>query len=109
MQPLIKTLQMKTALFILLSLFTALASLAQQPRITWGEEFKMSRGSTDLDVIYTDKSGVYLQESHLALKSYFVIGATARGSATLVKLDKNLSEQYRNDFNKIWSLTTTLK
>ncbi|MGH2563626.1 MAG: hypothetical protein ACRDE5_03875, partial [Ginsengibacter sp.] len=57
-------------------------------------------GSTDLDVVYADKTGVYLQESHLALKSYFVIGASMRSSAALIKLDKNLTEQYRNDFNK---------
>ena len=34
------------------------------------------------------------------MKSYFVIGATARTSATLVKLDRDLTELYRNDFNK---------
>lgn len=74
--------------------------LAQKPKITWGEEFKLRKGSTDLEVIYADKEGVYLQEGHLALKTYFVIGASARSSASLVKLDKNLSEIYRNDFNK---------
>lgn len=90
---------MKSFAFVLVSLFTIVAT-AQQPRTTWGEEFRMARGSTDLDVIYADKTGVYLQESHNTLKGYFVIAATTRGSATLVKLDKNLSEQYRNDFNK---------
>ena len=60
----------------------------------------MKKGSTDLEVIYADKNAVYLQEGHLALKTYFVIGATARESGTLVKLDKNLVEIYRNDFNK---------
>jgi hypothetical protein len=77
-----------------------LNSFAQKPTVQWGEEFKMKKGSTDLEVIYSDNSGVYLEEGHLALKSYFVIGATARSSATLVKLDKNLSEIYRSDFNK---------
>lgn len=77
-----------------------IASFAQKPNIKWGDEFKLRKGSTDLEVIYSDKSGVYLQEGHLALKSYFVIGATARSSATLVKLDKNLAELYRSDFNK---------
>jgi hypothetical protein len=75
-------------------------SYSQKPKITWGEEFKLKKGSTDLDVIYADESGVYLQEGHLALKTYFVIGASARESATLIKLDKNLSERYRNDFNR---------
>jgi hypothetical protein len=78
----------------------SLSTFSQKPKITWGEEFKLRKGSTDLEVIYADKSGVYLQEGHLALKSYFIIGASARSSATLVKLDKNLVELYRNDFNK---------
>lgn len=76
------------------------AGFAQKPRITWGGEFKLRKGSTDLEVIHADKTGVYLQEGHLALKSYFVIGATARASATLVKLDKNLNEVYRSHFNQ---------
>ena len=75
-------------------------SFSQKPKINWGDEFKLHKGSTDLDVVYADKSGVYLQESHLALKSYFVIGASVRSSASLIKLDKNLTELYRNDFNK---------
>lgn len=77
-----------------------LVGFAQNPKLTWGDEFKLRKGSTDLEVIYADKSGVYLQEGHLALKSYFVIGGSVRSSATLVKLDKNLMELYRNDFNK---------
>ncbi len=85
---------------LLATVFISLSCMAQKPRITWGDEFKLHRGSTDLEVIHADNTGVYLQEGHLALKSYFVIGATLRTSATLIKLDKNLGEIYRNDFNK---------
>ena len=84
----------------MLSLCFSIAGFCQKPKITWGDEFKLRKGSTDLDVIFSDKTGVYLQESHLALKAYFVIGASVRTSATLVKLDKNLKEQYRNGFDK---------
>ncbi len=87
-----------TALFVFLCL--SMFAFSQTPQIHWGDEFKLHKGSTDLDVVYSDNSGVYLQESHLAMKSYFVIGASFRSSSTLVKLDKNLSEIYRNDFNK---------
>jgi hypothetical protein len=73
---------------------------AQSASTTWSEEFKMHKGSTDLSVIYADKTGVFVKEGHLALKSYFVIGASARESATLIKLDKSFSEEYRSDFNK---------
>ncbi len=91
---------MKNGSLLLLLIYLCFSCFCQKPKVTWGDEFKLRKGSTDLDVVYSDKSGVYLQESHLALKSYFVIGASARTSATLIKLDKNLSEVYRNNFNK---------
>lgn len=78
----------------------ALCSTAQKATTNWSDEFKMKKGSTDLAVVHADKTGVYVQEGHMALKSYFVIGATTRESATLVKLNKSFSEEYRNDFNK---------
>jgi hypothetical protein len=91
---------MKQCILLVASLCLCISSFSQKTKITWGDEFKLRKGSTDLEVVYSDKSGVYLQEGHLALKTYFVIGATARASASLVKLDKNLSEIYRSDFNK---------
>jgi hypothetical protein len=91
---------MKKGNLLLLSLCLSIAGFCQKPKIMWGDEFKLRKGSTDLDVIHSDKTGVYLQEGHLALKSYFVIGATARSSASLIKLDKNLTELYRNGFDK---------
>ncbi|RFS22578.1 hypothetical protein DVR12_12315 [Chitinophaga silvatica] len=86
-------------LSLCLSVFNLLAH-AQKPSIQWGDEFKLRKGSTDLRVVSVDKTGAYLQESHPALKSYFVVGATMRESASLVKVDNNLKEIYRNDFNK---------
>ena len=91
-------MKLLSVLFIIL--FLASQSFSQTPKVSWGDEFKMSKGSTDLAVVYADNTGVYLQESHAVLTSYFVIGATTRGSATLVKLSTGLAEQYRNDFNK---------
>ncbi|HEY5406336.1 MAG TPA: hypothetical protein VIJ92_04575 [Ginsengibacter sp.] len=91
---------MKLCALLTTFIFLCLCAFSQKPQITWGDEFKLRKGSTDLDVVYADKSGVYLQESRLALKSYFVIGASVRSSAALIKLDKNLTELYRNDFNK---------
>lgn len=77
-----------------------IAALAQKPSINWGDEFKLRKGSTDLKIIFADQTGAYLQENHLAMKSYFVVGASFRESGMLVKVDKNLKEVYRNDFNK---------
>ena len=91
---------MRQLTVLLLSLCFSMFAFSQKPKIQWGDEFKLHKGSTDLEVVYSDNSGVYLQETHFAMKSYFVIGASFRNSSTLVKLDKNLSEIYRNDFNK---------
>jgi hypothetical protein len=86
----------------LLLAFTALSICArsQKQSITWGDEFKLKKGSSSIQVLTTDVSGVYIQENHWALKSYYVIGSSVRASASLVKLDKNLQEVYRSDFNK---------
>lgn len=78
----------------------ACSTYAQKQTIIWGEEFKLKKGSNNVSVVHTDASGVYLQEDHIVMKSYFVIGASYRGSASLVKLDNKLQELYRNDFNK---------
>ncbi|GEP90399.1 hypothetical protein SAMN05660909_02732 [Chitinophaga terrae (ex Kim and Jung 2007)] len=80
--------------------FLSLSAYAQKTSIKWGDEFNLRKGSTDLRVISVEKNAAYLQESHPALKSYFVVGATMRESASLVKIDKDLKEVYRNDFNK---------
>ena len=88
-------------IFIAASFLFALTHLyAQTATATWGDEFKMRKGSTDLSVIYADKTGVFVREGHLALKSYFVIGGSTRESATLIKLDKGFAEEYKSDFNK---------
>ncbi|MGC4101333.1 hypothetical protein [Ferruginibacter sp.] len=91
---------MKTLLAAALLIMLSPLIYAQKANITWGDEYKLKKGSTDLEVIFTDNTGVYVKESHFALKSYFVIGATTRESATLTKLDKDLKEQYSNNFNK---------
>ncbi len=90
---------MKILIFLTLLTFSITVN-AQNANITWGDEFKLKKGSTDLEVMHTDNTGVYVKESHFALKSYFVIGATVRESATLTKLDKDLKEEYSNNFNK---------
>lgn len=88
---------------ILLTAFTmllAFTSFAQNPQLTWGDEFKLKKGSTNLKVIHSDETGVYLEEGHLKLKSYYVIGGSVRTSARLVKLDKKLNEVFNADFDK---------
>src|SRR5882672_10561321 len=91
---------MKTFICTALSIMLMVSAFAQSANVTWGDEFKLKKGSTDLEVIHADNTGVYVKESHRALKAFFLIAATTRESANLIKLDKNLTEVYRNDFNK---------
>ncbi len=91
---------MKKVFFSFFAMLCLAGAMAQNPTVTWGDEFKLKKGSTDLEVIHADATGVYVKESHMALKGYFVIMATTRESASLIKLDKNLAEIYHNDFNK---------
>lgn len=83
---------------LLLALLTSSFLFAQRASIKWGEEFKIGKGSTDLKVIHADKTGVYLQEGHFV--NSFVMGAWAKHTAKLIKLDKNLIEVYDKDYNK---------
>ena len=91
---------MKNLYLSVMTIFLVTFANAQNASVSWGEEFKLKKGSTDLSVIHADNTGVFVKESHMALKSYFVIGATMRESATLIKLDKNMNQEYSQDFNK---------
>ena len=42
--------------------------------------------------MHVDNTGIYVKESHFALKGYYFIAATFRESATLTKLDKTLQK-----------------
>jgi hypothetical protein len=48
---------LKTTLFLGLNAL-ALYTHAQKQAITWGDEFKLKKGSNNISVVYTDKSGV---------------------------------------------------
>ncbi|MEI8054173.1 MAG: hypothetical protein WCH52_10580 [Bacteroidota bacterium] len=91
---------MRNLYLSVMTIFLVTFANAQNASVSWGEEFKLKKGSTDLSVIHADNTGVYVKESHMTLKSYFVIGATMRESATLIKLDKNMNQEYSQDFNK---------
>jgi hypothetical protein len=91
---------MRNVNLLLMAMFVSMVGYAQKPTIKWGEDFKLKRGSTDLEVVLVDKTGAYLQEGHIAMKGYFVVAMTTRESASLVKVDKDLKEIYRNDFNR---------
>lgn len=86
--------------FLLFFLIISNFCIAQSVQPVFGDEIKLKQGSTNFDIIHMDNSGIYVEESHIALRTYFVFGATTRNAATLVKFDKNLSEVFSTNFNK---------
>jgi hypothetical protein len=89
---------MKQIIIVIFSLLFFQNIFSQTPVVDWGNEFKMDKKGGDLEVIYTDNSGVYIKESHIVIKRLSLIGDT-RESATLIKCDKNLKKIYTSDFN----------
>jgi hypothetical protein len=66
---------------------------SQDPVITWGDEFKITRGSgTQVKVLTADPSGVYLVEKGFVTPTII--------SARLVKLDNNLHEVFNRIYTK---------
>lgn len=91
---------MKKILLIASVLFASFTGFAQTYKLTWGEEMKLKKGTTDLDIITADNSGLYVTEQRVKLKSYFVIGATYGNAYKLIKLDKNFGEVYDKEYKK---------
>lgn len=73
---------------------------AQSYKITWGDELKLKKGTTDIDVVAADNTGLYFTEQRMKMKSYFVVGATYGTASKLFKLDKNFNEVFDKDYNK---------
>ena len=88
---------------ILLTLVISISAIAQRPRVNWGPEFKFQGGGNSFKVILTDNTGIYIQETHIASKGFMIAlpgSDVFRLSGTLVKLEKNMAERYRNNFDK---------
>lgn len=86
--------------FLIFFLIISTFCIAQSVQPVFGDEIKLKQGSTNIDIIHMDNSGIYVEESHYALRTFFVIGSSVRNAATLVKFDKNLSEVFSTNFNK---------
>jgi hypothetical protein len=91
---------MKKAFLFFLSLSIVCISWSQKYQINWGDEIKLKKGTTDLDIVSADNTGLYFTESRMKMKSYFVIGATYGNSQKLIKFDKNYSEVFEKEYKK---------
>lgn len=86
--------------FLVLALFAVSSiSNAQTYRLTWGEEMKWKKGTTDLDIVAADNSGIYIAEAHVT-KALFAVGDPYNVVKKLIRFDKNYEEVYNKDFKK---------
>jgi hypothetical protein len=74
--------------------------LAQQYQVSWGDALKMRKGTTDMEIVAADNTGVYFSEGSLRMKSYFVIGASYGTSYKLIKFDRNFDEVYEKEYKR---------
>lgn len=91
---------MRKIVLILTALLSTAVTYAQNYQVSWGEEMKLKKGTTDMEIITADKTGVYFAEGHLEMKSYFVIGASYGNDYKLYKFDKNFNEVWDQDYGK---------
>jgi hypothetical protein len=86
----------------LLSLITCIVLVAtgsaQSYRITWGDEIKLKKGTTDLDIVSADNTGLYFTESRL-VRSVFTIGGGSEAQK-LIKFDKSYNEVFEKEYKK---------
>src|SRR5512138_1712781 len=91
---------MKKFLTAIAGLCSLLPAFSQSYKITWGDELKLKKGTTDIDVVAADNTGLYFTEERMKMKSYFVVGATYGTANKLFKLDKNFNEVFDKDYSK---------
>lgn len=91
---------MKKMLIAMLCIVTVVSLRAQTYKINWGDQLKLKKGTTDIDVIAADNTGLYFTEQRLKMKSYFVIGASYGTATKLFKLDKTFNEVFDKDYSK---------
>lgn len=91
---------MKKILLLSAILLVVSAAHSQNYRLTMGEELKLKKGTTDLDIVAADNTGLYFTETRLRMKSYFLIGATYGNDHKLYKVDKNFGEVFDKEYKK---------
>lgn len=95
-----KHLHMKVTIFALVCLAFYLHSSGQTYKVDWGDEMKVKKGSMDMDIVHADKTGVYMVEGRMKMKSYFVIGYSVGEVFKFYKFDPNYNVVYDKEYKK---------
>ena len=89
---------MKKLFVILVCIFLVARGFTQSYRITWGDEIKLKKGTTDLDIVSADNTGLYFTESRL-VRSLLTIGG-GNEAQKLIKFDKGYNEVFEKEYKK---------
>src|SRR5678816_35270 len=89
---------MKKLVGIFAGMLLVAPAFSQSYRITWGDEIKLKKGTTDLDIISADNTGLYFTESRL-VRSVFTIGGGSEAQK-LIKFDKGYNEVFEKEYKK---------
>jgi hypothetical protein len=100
--PLVKKrhLTMKKTVVLMASLLAGLSLFAQSYKITWGEEIKLKKGTSDLDIVAADNTGLYFTEERAKARSIISIGGGLTSAYKLYKVDKNFGEVFDKEYKK---------
>ncbi len=91
---------MKRQIAFTLLLLVSMSVTAQQTEIKWSSEINFnSQKSTDYEIADAGDAGIFLRESHVHLNR-LSFSNPFREAASLVKFDKDLTQQFATDFTK---------
>lgn len=91
---------MKQFFFVVLFIMQTMVSNSQSYRTTMGQEIKLRKGTSDLDIVTADNTGLYFTEKKLKVNGYFILFVTTGEENTLYKFDKNFNPIYDRSYKK---------
>lgn len=91
---------MKKLILFICCLTTTTLAFTQNYKITWGEEVKMKKSATDMNVVAADNSGIYFTEERNKVTSMGFFSSTIGSNVNLVKFDKNFNSVFEKDYGK---------
>jgi hypothetical protein len=87
---------MKYAICTIAFLLFLFFSHAQKVSVVWGENLKIKKGTTEMNIVTADKSGVYVQEEDL--RPFGFAHVNNRMKIKFRKFDKDYNEVYELDY-----------
>jgi hypothetical protein len=90
---------MKKSLLCTLLMACACFAWSQKYNINWGDQLKMKKGTTDLDITGADNTGYYFIEKRLKAGFGMAFGGS-NISYKLIKFDNSFEEEWDEDYNK---------